>query len=640
MNQFLPLLLASCLFFISHSQITFNTSSQHACFPDQSSALLQLRQEFIEKRISFDHVRYFDHFDYINYYNISYPKMKFWKSDIDCCSWDGVTCNAENGQMIGLNLSNSWLCGSLDQIPSKILWLSNLVSLDLSFNYDFLGYFYLNFKVIDLETFVQNITNLRELHLDKVEFLSSLPHSLTNFSSLTSLSLLDCHITSCSLSLKQLHLSFTNFYEELPNSIGNLKFSWAIPSETSRISDLSFLGLSYNSLTRAIPLVLYTMPSLFEISFYQNQLSSLLKFQNLSSSPLEALKLSGNKLNGPIPRGKIPKWCWNVGKDTLQYLNLSFNLLSSFEQPPVLPRKKLQTHFIPPLSTVYLFASKNKMTGNISPMICKLNHLQVLDLSNNQFIGHNPECIEVLNIAKIKLNNTFPFWLESLPELQILVLRENGFYGPIWDPHTKFSFFKLRVICLSQNSFSSKLPTEYFKTWNAMLMDLGKNKSQFEYMGIKSIYYKDSLTIVVKGREMELIASVGNLKGIIVLNLSNNSFMSHILSSLGNLILLESLALSQNGLSGRIPQQLTSLTFLEYLNLSQNQLIGPIPQGGQFSTFQGSSFEGNLGLCGFQLLKECENNETPTSQLSHESSFGEGFNWKVVVIGYACGLVI
>jgi hypothetical protein len=37
---------------------------------------------------------------------------------------------------------------------------------------------------------------------------------------------------------------------------------------------------------------------------------------------------------------------------------------------------------------------------------------------------------------------------------------------------------------------------------------------------------------------------------------------------------------------------------------------------------------------------KCENNETPTSTLSYESSFGEGFNWKAVVIGYACGLVI
>ena len=98
--------------------------------------------------------------------------------------------------------------------------------------------------------------------------------------------------------------------------------------------------------------------------------------------------------------------------------------------------------------------------------------------------------------------------------------------------------------------------------------------------------------------------------------------------------------LSQNELSGEIPQQLISLTFLEDLNLSQNQLVGQIPQGGQFWTFENSSFEVNLGLCGSPLSKKCGHSEIPTFEPSKESSFGEWFNWKVVVIGYACGFVI
>uniref|UniRef100_A0A7N2LA88 Uncharacterized protein n=1 Tax=Quercus lobata TaxID=97700 RepID=A0A7N2LA88_QUELO len=181
-------------------------------------------------------------------------------------------------------------------------------------------------------------------------------------------------------------------------------------------------------------------------------------------------------------------------------------------------------------------------------------------------------------------------------------------------------------------------------------------------MGDDFNYYKDSMTIVSKGVELELVKiliiftaidlsnnrfyaeipdSVGNLKALIVLNLSSNNFIGHIPSSLGNLIELEFLDLSQNSLVDEIPRQLTSLTFLEYLkNLSQNQLIGPIPQGEQFSTFQSFSFEGNLGLCGFQLSKKCGNNEIPTSEMRHESSLGEGFCWKVVVIGYTCGLAI
>ena len=211
------------------------------------------------------------------------------------------------------------------------------------------------------------------------------------------------------------------------------------------------------------------------------------------------------------------------------------------------------------------------------------------------------------------------FWLESLPELKILVLRGNGFYGPIWDPCINFGLSKLHVIELFHNNFSGKLPSEYFQNWSAIL---DKNSPQSMYMGDDSNYYKDSMTIVNKGVELifekiltifiaidlsmkrfcgEIPDSVGNLKALIVLNLSSNNFMSHIPSSLGNLVALESLDLSRNSLFGEIPMELTSLTFLEYLNLSQNQLSGPIPQGRQFLTFQSSSFEGNSGLCGFQL---------------------------------------
>ena len=139
---------------------------------------------------------------------------------------------------------------------------------------------------------------------------------------------------------------------------------------------------------------------------------------------------------------------------------------------------------------------------------------------------------------------------------------------------------------------------------------------------------------------------VGNFSGfqLRILNLSNNNFTGYIPSSLGNLTTLKSLDLSQNKLSEQIPEQLKQLTFLESFNVSNNQLTGPIPHGEQFNTFDSNSFEENLGLCGIQLKKKCEDLEPsplPTSSIGdgQNSWFHIEFDWKIIILGYGSGLV-
>ncbi|XP_050278204.1 receptor-like protein 7 [Quercus robur] len=347
MNQYLPLfLIAFCLFFISQSQTTSNTSSQHRCLPEQSSTLLQLRKEFDD-----------------DYYGVSNPKMKSWKADSDCCSsWDGVTCDAHNGHVIGLDLSNSWLSGPLNsnstlfklrhlqklslalndfsssttipsefghlawlthlnlsrsflhgQIPSEISWLSNLFSLDLSFNY---YETYLKLGRDDLEALVHNMTYLRELHLDEVNISLSLPQSLANLSSLTSLSLSVCNLLGefpldifllpkiqaidvsgnnnltgflpnfrSGSSLKQLDLSSKNFYGELPNSISNLKFLSHLD-----LSRANFFGELPNSIGNFKSL---SHLDLFEENFYGEFPNSIGNLKSLSHLDLSRANFLG-----------------------------------------------------------------------------------------------------------------------------------------------------------------------------------------------------------------------------------------------------------------------------------------------------------------------------------------------------------
>jgi hypothetical protein len=130
-----------------------------------------------------------------------------------------------------------------------------------------------------------------------------------------------------------------------------------------------------------------------------------------------------------------------------------------------------------------------------------------------------------------------------------------------------------------------------------------------------------------------------------VLNLSNNFLTGPIPSSLVSLTYLEVLDFAQNKLSGMIPLQLVQLTFLAFFNVSHNHLTGPIPHGNQFDTFPNNSFSGNSELCGSPLSKKCENSEDsppspPTSEKNQNSSvFLFEFGWKVVVMGFGCGII-
>ncbi|XP_027923151.1 receptor-like protein EIX2 [Vigna unguiculata] len=103
----------------------------------------------------------------------------------------------------------------------------------------------------------------------------------------------------------------------------------------------------------------------------------------------------------------------------------------------------------------------------------------------------------------------------------------------------------------------------------------------------------------------EIPTEIGYLLGLVSLNLSRNNLSGEIPSEIGNLSSLESLDLSRNHISGGIPFSLSEIDFLGKLDLSHNSLSGRIPSGRHFGTFDVSSFEGNVGLCGEQLNRTC-----------------------------------
>ncbi|WVZ51090.1 LOW QUALITY PROTEIN: hypothetical protein U9M48_002269 [Paspalum notatum var. saurae] len=85
-------------------------------------------------------------------------------------------------------------------------------------------------------------------------------------------------------------------------------------------------------------------------------------------------------------------------------------------------------------------------------------------------------------------------------------------------------------------------------------------------------------------------------------------------NKIGEMQSLESLDLSENKIHGEIPQSLSNITFLSYLDLSFNNLKGRIPSEGQLDTLYAEypfMYNGNNGLCGLPLQKNCSSNKEP-----------------------------
>ncbi|KAJ6303392.1 hypothetical protein OIU77_017295 [Salix suchowensis] len=525
-----------------------------------------------------------------------------------------------------------------------------------------------------------NLTKLNYLDLSYNSFSGKIPSTFVNLLQLTYLSLSSNNFSSGTLhwlcyltNLNTIGLNQTNSYGEIPSCLGNLtqlavlklnqnKLAGQIPSWIGNHTLFTSLVLGFNRLHGLIPESIFRLPNLEVLDLRDNlfrgtvnagllRSRSLVSFQlndnNLSVignsndsvalPKFRILGLAGCNLSGEFPsflhgqnhleyvdlgqnkiEGHIPKWFMNLGN--LRSLRLSGNKLEG-----ALP--------IPPRSTIIYQVSDNRLTGEIPQAICNLTSLVILELSNNNLNSKLPQCLgnisssasvldlrnnsfsgdipdafssdctlraidfsqnqfegkiprslancnklEILNIEENKINDVFPSWLGIFPKLRVLILRSNRLHGVIGKPRANFEFQRLQIVDLSGNCFRGKLPLEYFRNWTAM----------------KTIYKERPLYM-------------------------------------------------QNKLSGEIPVQLAQLNFLEVLNVSHNVLSGPIPRGNQFDTFDRTSFDANPGLCGKPLSRKCGNGEDSLPAVKRDegsAAYPLEFGWKVVVTGYASGLVM
>ncbi|XP_049387380.1 receptor-like protein 9DC1 [Solanum stenotomum] len=573
-----------------------------------------------------------------------------------------------------LGLSSNSLSGPL---PSNQSMLQKLTELNLSYNslnghlpqfrYDNLQYLDLKFNYLQgpLALSICNMRKLILLDLSHNYFSDSVPHCL---GSMPNLRVLDLRRNNFTGSLPPLCAQSTSLSTIVVN--GN-RFEGPVPVSLLNCNGLQVLDVGNNAINDTFPAWLGTLQELQVLILKSNKFHGPIStcHTKFCFPKLRIFDLSRNDFSGSLPAkvfGNFKAMIKLDGEDTgnIKYMESMSNLpfVRSYEDSVslVIKGQDIELQRISTIMTT-IDLSNNHFEGVIPKTLKDLSSLWLLNLSHNNLLGHIPmelgqlNTLEALDLSWNWLTGKIPQELTRMNFLAVLNLSQNHLVGPI-PQGPQFNTFENDSYCgnldlcgppLSkqcETSDSSHVPQQleseeegesYFFsgfTWESVVIGYSFGLVVGTVMW-SLISYEDSVSLVIKGKDIELqrISTITttidlssnhfesvipetlkDLRSLWRLNLSHNNLSGDIPMKLGQLSMLEALDLSWNRLTGKIPQELTRMNFLAFLNLSQNHLVGPIPQGRQFNTFENDSYGGNLDLCGLPLTKKCG-----TSDSSH-----------------------
>ncbi|KAM3318746.1 hypothetical protein ACQJBY_036109 [Aegilops geniculata] len=531
----------------------------------------------------------------------------------------------------GIDLSGNHLTG---HVPSEIGVLTNLRSLDLSGNH---------LDGLIMEEHFHGLKSLEKLCLNSEMFDQQLSDNQLEIKVSSEwvppFRLQEAHLGSCQMGpqfpawlkwhvdLTYLDISSAGITDRFPDWFYNA------------FSKVTYMDISNNRISGALPKELGNM-SLVYLFAGSNNISG--RIPQLPRN-LSTLDISGNSLSGPLPS--------DFGVPSLTWIDLSSNYISG--QIPV---------SLCELDLYILILANNLLEGELPQL--RTTYLQILLLSNNSFSGKFPPFIEsstrlsFLDLSRNKFSGILPMWIGNLAELRFLQLSNNMFYGHI--PNNITSLRKLYHLNLAANRISGSIPhrlsnltamtTPYIldpntiHDFSALLitdMPVLTKRQELKYRGngVLEISSIDFSCNYLNGKFPKEMTSLDGLKN---LNLSWNQLNGELPNKIGDMLTLESLDISNNNISGEIPASISNLTYLSILDLSYNHLEGRIPSGGQLETLyveSPSMYNGNIGLCGPILHKNCSVNSNAPQPDHQEGSEEVSESMLFIYYGLGSGFV-
>ncbi|KAM7278171.1 hypothetical protein ACFE04_005305 [Oxalis oulophora] len=525
-----------------------------------------------------------------------------------------------------LNLSLSAFSA---QVPTEILELSRLVSLDLSRNF-------LKLHKPNFRNLVKKLNLLEVLNLSQVNISGFVPQSLANLTSLTSLFLGECgllgefptevfHLSKLSFlnlainpdlkgsildfpngsQLEELILYETSFSGVLPRSIEKLKFltvlimdgcqfSGSIPSSLGNLTNLNVLSLVANKFSGKIPSSLAKLTNLTLLALSENNLNPgkmvwLGKLKQLSSLALNNLNLHGDfpfslknltrltgldLLNNQLA-AKIPSWIGNLTQLTI--LNLEGNKLYGSIPESISRLVHLQ----------YLHLRYNHLSGRVNlnglqsltELFLAGNNFLMIENSNTSLNVNNRPQLQLLDLSSCNLQK-FPSFLQQQDGLEALLMPDNKIHGKVPEWMFNISRESLTYLNLESNfltRFESKFLPIVLPWTNLLVLSLSFNLLQ----GPLPIPPPSVLVYDVYHNKLtgEIGTSFCNLSSVFSLDLSFNDLSGKIPQCLGNMKNSPLfLSLENNKFHGEIPQTFLEACNLRMIDFSQNQLSGKVPK--------------------------------------------------------------